>query len=221
LIETRKMKRRGGDMRKLIGMSVLAGAALLMSGTPAAKATLTGLTNPWNNAGSNATPSFNVVDSTDADVAATGSQFNNAKDGFTVSATQGDPNLFINNSLNNDTSFTWTAYDVSVELANPFTISNFNWFPGGTQPAAWNTPSVGTEFFNGSQYEVDLVYSGPATVPVSGTFNFGYEVSFTAGGTGSFAFTQVLTPVPEPTTFGMLAVGAMGMLARRRRNRSL
>jgi hypothetical protein len=129
-----------------------------------------------------------------------------------------DPSLFIMNSLTNDSSFAWTGYQVGVVLSNPFTLSSI----AATTPADW-TYSAGPEILNPSgpyagQYEELLTFSGPDTVPIGGTFAWQYNLSFS--GSESFAFTQVLSPVPEPASFGILAVGGFAMLGRRRRSRS-
>jgi len=205
-------------MRRFLGLAALAAAAIFVQGIPAASAGIVSVSTPWASGNTNADPSTNLVNSQTLDVTANGNDWGNSADGLTVT-TNGDPNLFIFNSLDNDTSFTWTSYNVSVELATPFTLSNYNWF-GTATPAAWTPPVIdGPEFFNGTQYEQDLTYTGgAATVPIGGNFSFGYEVSFAAS--GSFAFTQVLSPaVPEPASFGILIVGGLGVLARRRRSR--
>jgi hypothetical protein len=214
-------------MRRFIGLSVLAAGVVFLTGSQKANAGITGITKLWDSGDANAIPSTNYqtgTDSTSVEVTATGTQTGGASDGLTGTA-DGDPNLFIFNSFNNDTAFTWTSYNVSVELpvadlTGPFTIGNFAWF-GTPTPAAWSPPVLdGLEFINGAgQYEQDLTYTGAANLPPGGTFSFGYELSFVTSNPGAFAFTQVLTPVPEPASFGVLTLGGLGILARRRRSR--
>lgn len=128
--------------------------------------------------------------------------------------TLADPTLSILNTINNDTGFSWSGYQVDVSMSDAFTISNpkvinSGWTASITQPA-----------WNGSEYVGQVAYTGGIAVPDGQLLVFGYDITF-AGGT-QFDFGQKLTPVPEPSTVGFLALGVLAFagfgLVRRQRN---
>lgn len=84
-----------------------------------------------------------------------------------------------------------------------------NWFPGLTatitDPAAANNPLFAIEMVNASTGADDLSIKGGALNNNSGNWRFD---NVTINGTAA---------VPEPASFGLLALGAMGLAGRRRR----
>jgi len=131
----------------------------------------------------------------------------------------GDPNLTLDSAINNDTSFTWTAYDVNVYMNNNFTLSADN----VTVPPDWTATIIQSPVYVGSPlgaYEAQMVFTSGTPVPYGGQLDFGYTISFT--GAQSYSFTQEMIPVPEPGTLGFLAAGALllgGFLVGRWHNR--
>jgi PEP-CTERM motif len=140
-------------------------------------------------------------------------------DGSFTTNSDSDPSLFLSNSVLNDSGVPWTAYQVAVVLSSTFTLSSI----AATTPADWTysevtpMPVLNATGPYAGQYEQVLNFSGPDNVAPGGTFAWQYNISFS--GAESFAFTQVLSPteVPEPASFSLLGIGAMGLLARRRR----
>ncbi len=133
-----------------------------------------------------------------------------------------DPSLTLNSSINNDTSFTWTGYDVNVYMDNPFTLSAAN----ATLPLSWTLASIQPTAVpvvspHGS-YEAQMAFTGGTAIGYNGELDFGYTISFT--GSTDYSFTQEMIPVPEPGTFGFVVVALFSGLflaARRRSRRSL
>ena len=127
----------------------------------------------------------------------------------------GDPTLTLSSSINNDTTFAWTAYIVNVYMNTTFVLSG----AGVTVPGDWAT-AVTQPNWNGSQYEGQLYFTAGTPVTPGGNLDFAYTISFS--GATSYSFTQEMIPVPEPGTVGFLAAGGLllGGLAtiRLRRN---
>lgn len=115
----------------------------------------------------------------------------------------GDPSLTISSAIVNDTAFTWTAYQVNVYMNNSFTLSG----QAVTLPPDWGATIAQAPAWNGTQYEGQLLFTAGTPVMVGDELDFGYTVSFS--GATSFVFTQEMIPIPEPGTFGFLAVGAL------------
>jgi hypothetical protein len=112
----------------------------------------------------------------------------------------------------NASGFTWTSYLVDVSMTTSFTFSGIvNNIPGD-----WtHTSSDGTVPVAGI-YTGHITFNAGTPVAVGQTFDFAYTVNFLGG--GSINLNQTLTPVPEPGTLSLLAVGgALLMIIRRRR----
>ena len=76
-----------------------------------------------------------------------------------------DPTLAIGNSIDNDTDFDWTAYNVNVYMSSYFDILN----EYVSTPTDW-TVSVIQPTLVGSDYMGQIQYSGGTPVAVGGTF---------------------------------------------------
>ncbi len=140
----------------------------------------------------------------------------------------GDPNLKITNSIENDTGTTWTDYHINIYMDQSFSIVANSAFV--TDPSNWNPNSVITSVTGGGHYDAHNTYhqymgsidyyagtpvlsSPPEATP--GTLEFGYKVNFTYSGT--INYTQEMLPTPEPGTFVLLACGLLSLVFIRRR----
>src|ERR1700733_926929 len=85
--------------------------------------------------------------------------------------------------------------------------------PDGTD----NLLFPGPDFLDGNGFAFDLASGGPETIYGPEGFYFDYSVANGAGGFGTFSAS--LAPVPEPASVGLVAaaMGAIGLLRRRRR----
>ena len=137
--------------------------------------------------------------------------------------TVSDPTLFLGGSVNNDTSFAWTTYQVNVYMAVPF---NFTGTPGVSNPSSdWYVGSVvqpSTPLLTGpyaGDYEGTLNFSDGTPLAIGAELDFNYAIHFS--GSTDYAFTQEMIPnaVPEPSALGLLAVSgpALAMLWRSKR----
>jgi hypothetical protein len=142
--------------------------------------------------------------------------------GFIDTDSTSDPTLTLDSAINNDTSFAWTAYYVNVYMSTTFTLSAAD----VTAPPDWTATIIQSPVYVGSPhgaYEGQIEYAigaGGMPVEIGDELDFGYAISGFSGAT-LYSFTQEMMPVPEPTTFGFLATGALllgGFLVARRRN---
>jgi hypothetical protein len=109
---------------------------------------------------------------------------------------------------------------VDVFLSQPFTITNVLVYT----PSDWTIQYTMNSYWNNNvnAYEGNIDFSG-ITDPVSGdpdnpgTLDFSYKILFS--GATSYTFTQEMSPspVPEPGTVGLLAMGGLlyGLINRR------
>jgi len=125
-----------------------------------------------------------------------------------------DPTITFSNSIDNDTSVAWAGYQVDFYMEVPFTIDAASI----TAPADW-TYDIGTVASNGQNYVGRISYTAGTPLPVGGTLDFDYTVSF--DGATFYKFCQEMTPVavPEPGTLLMLTTGVFGLCAVARRRR--
>jgi len=127
--------------------------------------------------------------------------------------TPGDPSLTLLHSINNDTGYTWTNYDVTITMSQSFSLS------GVTVDNGWSDVVTAPVLMGSSWVGYIDLYAAPYGTPVlvNGILDFGYTMSFT----GSVSFSETLTPgpapVPEPGVMALLSLGAAGWSARRRR----
>ncbi|MGD0541372.1 MAG: PEP-CTERM sorting domain-containing protein [Tepidisphaeraceae bacterium] len=130
---------------------------------------------------------------------------------YTVTTdTANDPTLIIGNDVNNDTGFTWTGYDVTVSMNNPFTLSSAL----VSTPAGWSAIVSGPTLILG-QYVGTIDYTAGTPIPDGNELDFQYTLSFSSF--LSYSFTETVVPVPEPASLGLLALGAVALLGRRKR----
>lgn len=116
--------------------------------------------------------------------------------------TSEDPTFTVVKSVQNQTDFVWTSYQ--IELTNA----------GGTTFA--NTPSsIG--FANVTRTDTLLTFDGASIAPGQ-TATFTFDINIPSG--GSFAFGLNQTAVPEPATMALLMAGAGLAIARRKSRRA-
>ncbi|MGD0140986.1 MAG: PEP-CTERM sorting domain-containing protein [Tepidisphaeraceae bacterium] len=125
--------------------------------------------------------------------------------------TDSDPVLVVDNDVNNDTDFTWTGYDVTVSMPNPFSLYNAE----VTNPANWTATVTAPTEISPGEYEGAIDYAAGTPILVGGELDFQYTLQFT--GATSYSFTESVTPVPEPASIGLLTMGVVALLARRKR----
>lgn len=130
-----------------------------------------------------------------------------------------DPPLTVTFPLTNSTSDTWVGIVIRITADSNSVLSNVS----GTSTVFGNAVAVGTP----SQYTLTYSSTGPSSVIAPGgssNFTVNFQVDtvnyVTIGGGGpiglfgySFAVSAV---VPEPSSVGFLAIGSLGLLARRR-----
>ena len=120
-----------------------------------------------------------------------------------------DPTLAIANSIDNDTGFAWTAYNVNVYMSSDFDIEN----EFVSTPNDW-TVSVIQPTYDGSDYMGQIQYLSGTPVAVGETFDFGYDIVFS--GYTDFSFCQEMVAIPEPASLGLIALMFGGLYFRRR-----
>jgi hypothetical protein len=122
-----------------------------------------------------------------------------------------DPTVTLMTSIDNDTTFAWTGYDVNVYMNKPFTLSlptvSYDaWTVVGTFPVA-ATP------IGGGKYKASVSYVGGTPLAIDGTLEFGYKLTFV----GSVNYCQEMIPVPEPGSLVLVIGGLVGLLVVRRK----
>jgi hypothetical protein len=165
-------------------------------------------------------PLFN---GTDQSVGINGYQSSFGSIGLTIMTdTPGDPTLTVNNSIDNETSFAWTAYVVSVAMNQSFTINS----AGVVAPAGWTALITQPSGPVSGIYTGTINYVGGTPVAIypgaNSILNYGYQVTFS--GSTSYSLTESANPVPEPSTWGFSLIGGIltgGWLVAKRRRLSL
>jgi hypothetical protein len=134
-------------------------------------------------------------------------------DGDFITDTPDDPTVWIIETVENQTNFTWTDYHITIGMDKPFQIigvvSPLDWTWNITQPVDGQPIPSHTTPGTGWVGRVDYLAGTP--IPVGGSGNFGVVVSFL----GSVSFFTEQVPTPEPTSLLLLAFGGL-FLARKR-----
>lgn len=139
--------------------------------------------------------------------------------GAVTTQTEEDPTVTMINAIDNDTAFAWTAYTVGVYMNKSFSISAASVLG----PAGWSVASVQQPLGSASSildgdgntwaYKGTINLAGSPAIPNDfSTLSFSYKVSFA----GSVLYSQEMIPTPEPATMGLLALGGLSLLRKRR-----
>jgi hypothetical protein len=135
----------------------------------------------------------------------------------------GDPNIKMTSSIENDTGWTWTDYHINLYTDSPFSIiagsalvnDPLDWNPNSLITPVNTIPGDYVDVHGVHHlYEGRIDYYAGTPVPNGGTLEVVYKINYA---TGTVNFTQEMVPTPEPTSLIMLACGLLGLLGIRRR----
>jgi hypothetical protein len=136
-------------------------------------------------------------------------------DGTSIITTDGlDPKITFQNTIDNETPFDWTGYQINFYMEVAFTVDDVS-----VDNAGWDATYDTTAVSNGTNYVATITYdvgSGAAIPKDGSTLDFQYAITF--GNTDTFYnFCQEMTPTPEPATMSLLALGGLAILRKRRK----
>ncbi|MHB0946360.1 MAG: PEP-CTERM sorting domain-containing protein [Sedimentisphaerales bacterium] len=127
-----------------------------------------------------------------------------------------DPKVWIAETIDNQTTFAWTDYHITIGMTQPFTISTSviapdDWSSVVIQPIAGMLPNGGGAGYVG----VINYYAAPDGSPIAigDSGDFGFKITF--DGNASFCTEQYPT-IPEPATMALLSFGALALIRRRK-----
>ena len=132
-----------------------------------------------------------------------------------------DPTVRITEGIDNDTTFDWTDYHITIGMNNnTFAISSISglvmpigWFAVVTAPVAGNMPNNGGPGYVG---KIDYYIGTGSAVAIGNSADFGFKISFS--GNTVFSTEQIPSPIPspEPATLILLGLGAVSVIRRKR-----
>lgn len=114
-----------------------------------------------------------------------------------LGTTSEDPTFHVQKTIDNDTTFTWTSYELTLQ-------GNATFLPGAF------SDMFATVSYPTNQW---IIFSAPTAVEPGGSVTLDVDINVPT--TGGFNFTMTQLAVPEPATLSLLALGA-GILFRRK-----
>jgi hypothetical protein len=143
---------------------------------------------------------------------------------FFVSPSGGTTEYFLSETITNNSGIDWAGFTLSItDITGSFVFlqsPNFNLTPA---PTSNPTVSIVTATLNGLAKQlilgaVSVPPFGPAIVPSGGSIDltFSMDVPDNATNFSGFAIQQSPSPVPEPETLSLLALGGIGLWFARR-----
>jgi hypothetical protein len=116
----------------------------------------------------------------------------------TIGAADVDPVIHITKQIDNDSGFAWTDYHIQISG------QGVTYVPGSATSDRFSTVVE-----NGNNID----FFSPLIVPVNDSVTLGFDIQVPSG---IFSFSISQTPTPEPATMGLLGLGALGLLRKRR-----
>jgi hypothetical protein len=128
--------------------------------------------------------------------------------------TELDPSVRIIEGVENDTTFDWTDYHITIGMSHTFSFVT----SGLMMPDGWTAEvsavSAGTMPNGGSGYigTIDYVNDTGDPIVIGDEGDFGFKISFS----GSISYCTEQIPTPEPATIALLGLGALAVMRKRR-----
>ncbi len=113
-----------------------------------------------------------------------------------------DPNIHVEKTITNNSSFAWTDYHMEVTGS-----AGVTYVPGSATSDVFGT-IIETPITGG--WAID--FYAPLTVPIGTDVTIDLDITIPVGG---FSFDISQMPTPEPTTLSLLLLGGLALFRRR------